>query len=341
MISTVYQLTAPRILETTYNQLDISNGQVLIRPAYLSICKADQRYYQGTRSQSVLKQKLPMALIHECMAFVEYDPKGVFSPGDKVIAIPNMPTEDDDIIAENYRKTSHFRSSGYDGFLQDYVLLPHDRLVKISNDVNPYVASFTELISVCRHMISRFDKNAHKRRNIIGVWGDGNLGFITSVLLKYIYPESKIYVFGVNPDKLSYFTFADETFNVDHVPNGIYVNHAFECVGGTGSQSAVNQIIDLIEPEGTVSLGGVSENFVNINTRMILEKGLIFFGSSRSGRVDFEATVDFLEHNKGGAKYFENLIGDIVNIREIDDIHHAFNTDVTRRIGKTILIWNK
>ena len=34
---------------------------------------------------------------------------------------------------------------------------------------------------------------------------------------------------------------------------------------------------------------GVSENFVEINTRMMLEKGLRMFGSSRSGRKDFFA----------------------------------------------------
>ena len=39
-----------------------------------------------------------------------------------------------------------------------------------------------------------------------------------------------------------------------------------------GSQSAVNQIIDLISPEGTVSLMGVSEYPIEINTRLVLEK---------------------------------------------------------------------
>ncbi|MEG2015537.1 MAG: alcohol dehydrogenase catalytic domain-containing protein, partial [Oscillospiraceae bacterium] len=107
MISAVYQLTAPRMIETTYTEIDISCGDVLVRPLYLAICKADQRYYQGTRSQAVLKQKLPMALIHECMAQVVYDPKGEFKPGDKVIAIPNTPTKNDDVIAENYRYSSY------------------------------------------------------------------------------------------------------------------------------------------------------------------------------------------------------------------------------------------
>ena len=35
-------------------------------------------------------------------------------------------------------------------------------------------------------------------------------------------------------------------------------------------------MIDYIEPQGMISLLGVSENPVAINTRMVLEKGIIF-----------------------------------------------------------------
>lgn len=341
MINSIYQLTAPRMIEVTYDEIDLCEEGVLIRPSHLSICKADQRYYQGARSKAVLKKKLPMALIHECMAEVVYDKSGTFKPGDRVIAIPNTPTEDDEIIAENYRFSSKFRSSGFDGFLQDYVLMPKDRLVKISREVNPDVASFTELISVAMHVTSRFDKISHSRRNSIGIWGDGNLGFISAVLISYMYPDTKLYVFGRNYDKLSYFSFADETMHIDDIPDDLFLDHCFECVGGPGAESAINQMIDHINPEGTIALTGVSENNVAINTRMILERGIRVFGSSRSGREDFEKTVEFLENNKEGACYFENLIGDVFDIRSIPDIHRAFDADLTHRIGKTVLHWNK
>lgn len=341
MISAVYQLTAPRMIEITYDELDIASGDVLVRPVYLAICHADQRYYQGTRSQAVLKKKLPMALIHECVAEVVFDPKNEFEPGQKVIAIPNTPTQSDDVIAENYRFSSLFRSSGYNGFMQDYVLMPHDRLVKIDDDINPCVAAFTELVSVSMHVLTRFNEVAHSRRDSIGVWGDGNLGFITAVLINTLYPNAKLYVFGTNQDKLSYFTFAEETINVSDVPDDLHIDHAFECVGGTGAQSAINQIIDHINPQGTIALTGVSENFVSINTRMILEKGIKMYGSSRSGRADFQKTVDVYKEYPICVKYFENLIGDVVDVRSLQDVHHAFDLDVNRRIGKTIMKWEK
>lgn len=66
------------------------------------------------------------------------------------------------------------------------------------------------------------------------------------------------------------------------------MDHAFECVGGNGSPVAIEQIIGLIKPESTISILGVSEYPVPINTRMILEKGIRMFGSSRSGVADFQ-----------------------------------------------------
>ena len=119
MINEVYQLIAPKLIDTAYKEIDLSKNEVILRPVKMSICKADQRYYQGLRQLNILMKKLPMALIHECVAEVIYDPSGEFSVGDMLIPIPNTPTEKDPVIAENYLRSSHFCSSGYDGFMRD------------------------------------------------------------------------------------------------------------------------------------------------------------------------------------------------------------------------------
>lgn len=340
MINSVYRLIAPGMIDIACTQPDIKNS-VLLRPLYLSVCKADQRYYLGNRSREALKAKLPMALIHECVAKVVFDPTGNFKPGEIVVPVPNTPTEDDDVIAENYRPTSRFCSSGYDGFLRDYIDIAPDRLVRVPDGTDLRIASFAELISVSVHAISRFEKFSHKRRNSVGIWGDGNVGFITALILRAIYPEMKIYVFGTVYDKLAYFSFADGAYHVDHVPEGLKIDHAFECVGGEGSRFAIAQIIDLINPEGSIGLMGVSERFVDINTRMVLEKGLNLFGSSRSGVEDFQRTMDLLGENPKITAYLENLIGGVVEVRTIADIHSAFAQDISRHFGKTVIKWEK
>lgn len=341
MINSIYQLVGPRKFEIAYSDISLNGENAIVRPRYLSICNADQRYYQGLRDAEVLKKKLPMALIHESVGEVIADPTGTFKPGEMVVMIPNTPIERDSVIAENYLRTSKFRASGFDGFMQEYVEIHAERLVGLPEGIDHTVAAFTEIVSVSVHAIGRFDRIAHERRNVIGVWGDGNLGYITSVFLKAMFPDTKLYVFGVDPDKLSDFTFADATYTVEHIPEDLTIDHAFECVGGAASGNAINQIIDYINPEGTISILGVSEYPVPINTRMVLEKGLRIFGSSRSGRADFEKTVALYQSNPEIVNYLSNIVGAVLPVRTIDDMKKAFETDIQKASGKTIMMWEK
>ena len=323
---------APKLLEEVYTDLDLEKG-VIVRPTYLSICKADQRYYYGKRAPEVIEQKLPMALIHESIGTIVKDNTGTFDVGDNVVMIPNLPRKDDEVIGENYRESSKFRSSGSDGFMEEYVSLTVDRLIKLPDDINLEVASFIELISVSVHAISRFLKLSHKRRNTIAVWGDGSFGYITALCLKIIFPEAEIISVGMHEEKLSMFTFADKKYLASEVP-----------------------IIETINPEGTVSLLGVSEFNISVNTRKILEKGLRIFGTNRSTREDFKTVIDLLEENEDMVHYLESLITQVIEINTLDDINHAFESDKNLRFtlddinhafesdknlrfGKTIMKW--
>ena len=301
----------------------------------------DQRYYQGLRPAAVLAKKLPMALIHEAIGTVVMDTKGEFKPGQSVVMIPNTPVEEDEIIAENYLRSSLFRASGYDGFMQDNVQMRRDRVVALPDNVDPYVAAFTEFSSVCYHAISRFKNIAHKRRDRIGIWGDGNLAYIVALMLKYREPDADLYIFGKHEDKLDNFSFAKETFLTNCIPEDMFVDHAFECVGSNGAPAAINQIIDYIAPEGTISILGVTEELAPINTRMILEKGLRIFGSSRSGREDFENTVCMYKDYPEFTQYLECLVDNVVEICDMKDFVTAFETDIRKSGGKTIMVWKK
>jgi ribitol-5-phosphate 2-dehydrogenase (NADP+) len=339
MINQVYRLVSPRQFEVAYKDRSLQSGRVVVRPTHLSICAADQRYYTGSRDKETIAEKLPMALIHEGIGKVVYDPKGEFKVGTKVVMVPNTPTEKDDIIAENYLRSSKFRSSGYDGFMQDYIFLQRDRLVPLYEGMNPHVMAFTELMTIAMHAITRFKQRAHARRNTVGVWGDGNLGFITSLMLKKLFKDTKVIVFGKTGYKLDHFSFVDEVYTINEIPEDVKIDHAFECVGGMGSQSAINQIINVINPEGSMAILGVSENPIEVNTRMILEKGLTMIGSSRSGVKDFQDTVQFLHDYPEVLGYFEALVGSVNVIRSINDLIQSFERDLTTSWGKTVLEW--
>ena len=184
MLNYVYQLISPKTISVKYQDLDVTD-QVIVKPDYLAVCHADQRYYQGKRDAKVLRKKLPMALIHEGCGTVLYDPTNTFHVGDKVVMIPNVLSDDrEDAVYENYRRNGGFLSSGRDGFMREFVNLSPDRLVKYEN-IAGHVAAITEFVSVGMHGVDRFAKLAHRYTERIGVWGDGSLAFIVSSILKH------------------------------------------------------------------------------------------------------------------------------------------------------------
>ena len=338
MINIVYRLKSPKFFEESIDEMELDG--VVVRPTFLSICQADQRYYQGSRPAEILDKKLPMALIHEGIGEVVFDNSNSFKSGDKVVMIPNTPCGED-VCRANYSYNSKFRGSGFDGFTSDLIKLDKDRVVKLPDDFNLYVSAFIELITVAYQGICKFEELNVVSKNTLGVWGDGNLGFITALLLKEKFPDSKIIVFGKHQENLNLFSFADEIYRIHDVPNDLTVDHGFECVGSSASQSAIDQIIDLINPQGTINLFGVSEYPIPINTRMILEKGLTVQGNSRSEREDFVGVVKLLSKNPDLFDYLEKLITNVCEINSLNDLKEAFDNDYISNFGKTILKWNK
>ncbi len=337
MIAQSYRLCSPKQIRTDFIDLPLPTENILVRPIYLSICAADQRYYQGKRAPEILAKKLPMALIHECVGKIVFDPKGELKPGDSVVMVPNTPREKDPIIKENYLRSSFFKSSGYDGFMQSVIDIERNRVIKYTN-IEDRIAVLLELLSVAMNALEHFERYSHTKRKTIGVWGDGSVGFVTALVLKKTFPDTKIIVFGNRYEKLHYFQFADETYQVTEIPEGVTVDHAFECVGGAKAETAINQIIELINPQGSIALMGVSENNVSLNTRMILEKGISLLGNSRSSYEDFVASIKFIEENEDVTQYLSTIISTEVGVHNVNDIHFAFQSDLNNDF-KTIMKW--
>ncbi|MCB5940200.1 alcohol dehydrogenase catalytic domain-containing protein [bacterium 210820-DFI.6.52] len=335
MINHIYQLVSPGVFSIEYASTDLAD-KVILRPQFMALCHADQRYFLGQRSQDVLRKKLPMALIHECCGRVLQDPTGTFAPGARVVAIPNSPQSPDPIISENYRRDSRFLSSGYDGFMREYIDLPADRLVSCDG-VPDHIAAITEFVSVTVQAARRFDRLAHARRDRVGIWGDGSMAFVLACTLRSLFPQIELHVVGKNARKLSMFSFVGATHFADDLPQGFSVDHAFECAGGEGSYYAIDDIIRTIEPQGAIILLGVSENKVAINTRDVLEKGLTLAGSSRSGREDFVEAIRLM-----GDPAVQNRLNRIISIDDpvcqMGDIERVFRTDLNTPF-KTVFEW--
>lgn len=337
MINRIYRLKEAGRIDPDFDSLSLTDAKVIIRPTYLAICAADQRYYRGERSPETMQKKLPMALIHEGMGKVLWDPTRSFSVGDSVVMIPNVAGGVEDYIKENYRRESRFLSSGYDGFMQDYVALAPEQLVRLPENAGVHYV-LTELLSVACNAICTWKELGRSHGERFGVWGSGSVGYVTALALRILYPNAQITMVGRTREKLHYCSFADRLLQTsENLPENEF-DCCFECVGGTSSQLAIDQMITAVRPQGTLVLLGVSEEPVPMRTRMILEKGLAVLGASRSSRADFEMAVDMIKRKKRMENYLKVIISKMIPAKSLQDISEAFNVDNYLPF-KTVIEW--
>lgn len=340
MFTNVYRLTRVKQIERVTKTITFQETRkVLVRPLYLSVCRADERYYSGTRDSKILARKLPMALIHEAVGIVEYSNESTYEVGSLVAMIPNHSFEHDTLVTDNYLATSKFSSSSEDGFLQELISIDYERLVKIPNEVPASLSALIEVASIAVQGLKQLQRVMIPRIRRLGIWGDGNVAYITAVIASNLYPECEIYVFGKHPEKLSYFSFA-HTVDINEIAKGMWVDQVVEAVGGNGSESAVEQAINVINPGGTIVLSGVSEYPIEINTRKILEKGLTLIGTSRSIKSNFEQAIEIMKADPIARKRMQLLIQSIRDIHSEKDIIDSFEFDLSLTWGKTIMHWN-
>lgn len=339
MLNNVYRLTGIQQIERITTNIDISSpDMVVVRPILMSICRADERYYTGSRDAQILAKKLPMALIHEAVGEVVRDNSSTFKKGDRVALIPNESQQHDSLVPDNYLSTSLFHSSSMDGFMSEYLLLSPENLVSIPKSIQVDMNGYLEVVSVAVEAIKRLNQVKLNESNSLGIWGDGNVAYITASIAKEMLPDAEIFVFGKHQNKLDYISFA-KTYLIDNIPEDLMIDNAIEAVGGRGSESSINQIIQILKPLGTIVLAGVSEEPVALNTRTILEKGLNLVGTTRSNREDFILALKLIENSPSLKKRLELMVQDIVEVHEISDINRAFDEDLTRDWGKTVLRW--
>lgn len=346
MFQTIYKVTSPGVIEEFIDSVDIDSSHVLVKVDYMTICKADIRYFLGNREENVLKHKYPLAPIHEAVGHVIKDPTGNFKAGDKVILIPN--SVDDKYLAlpenerckredlgNNYAIHSSFRSSTMDGFLKQFYVAEPSLLVKYDEKIPSNCAVFSELLSVAVAGLRRI--NFKETKHVV-LFGDGILAYITYIVLVNDHPETKVTVYGIDENKLEMFKKANaRTYNQY---DGEKYDTMIEIVGGKYSADAINKMIDWSAVGADLILMGVSEEKVPLNTRLVLEKGLSLKGVTRSDKKDFEHVSKLLE-NKEVIEMIKPMILSENEIKNVNDIYRCYEEEIQNKtiIGKNIMKW--
>lgn len=346
MFSRLIKIVEPYRFEQYITCIEKQKKMALIKPTFLSICKADMRYYLGLREENILALKYPFCLIHEAIGEIVNDTKE-FKRGDKVVLIPNISPNCDNkkkcnyicedlMLGKNYCPQALFASSNYDGFLREHLLYQEENIIKIPDIKNYNVFVFTELISVAcaairRVNIKQFDK--------IIIWGSGIMAYIMGAVLKYFYMQD-ILVIGKNAERLKKFKYCQTTKNLNKISVEYKKTLFFECVGGNNSQESINQIINVAPIGSQIVLMGVPNVNPEINVRSILEKGLVLKGTTRSSKIDFINAIKCFE-NGDFYEMIESLILGVVEIKDIYDVQKCFEMEkIKTGLGKYIMKLN-
>lgn len=341
MLSKGFKIYDKKRFDLYIENIVCGENEAIVKIDKACICKADLRYYLGYRDKRILALKYPMNLLHEAIGIVTMDNSNSFSIGQKVVLVPNIKPQncngcrkkicEIENLGDNYCCYSQFVSSNCDGFSREYVSYNVNNLIAIPKDIGD-TAVFLELISVVNSAIRRIKIN---KNDVIGIWGDGILGYILFTVLKHFY-KNKIVVIGKHKEKLNNFYDCKTIIeNNSFICKDIDI--AFECVGGDGMEYAINQILENISHGGQVILTGVQNVNVQMNTRLILEKGISILGATRSKYSDFSRGLEMLQNEKF-RKDIEILKIEKRKINNIADFYDAFEDESrNKNLGKIIL----
>lgn len=343
MFAKSYKITEPKRFEIFVE--DIRNENVLVRPDYLAVCKADIRYYLGNRSLSILKRKFPMSLIHEATGVVVRDKSGELKSGQRVVLLPCRKSEcdgskcevcvrDNPHLLDNYCPESKFCSSNYDGFSKELIDLDKEYMIPIPDEIGEE-AVFSELISVGCCALRRAGFTEGESVNSVTVWGDGIMGYIISLVAKYGF-GCEVNIVGLSKEKLEKFDFANVYYSndIEALPR---MSVAIEAVGGNASGIAANQAIDKLYSGGKLILSGVANDNVPLNTRMVLEHGISIRGTTRSVRCDFEKAVELLTIPEF-REHIKTLLLSVREVNNIRDYYAVFEEESkSTALGKNIM----
>lgn len=345
MLSKSFKIVEPKRFDLYIEDINCSNTEAIVKIENAAVCKADIRYYLGKRDERTLGLKYPMNLLHEAVGTIIEDKSGKFKVGTKVTLVPNLILNRCDKecihkvcnkkeLGENYCPHAKFASSNYNGFSKEFVSYPVTNIIKIPQSLDLSVMVFSELISVA---CSAYRRVELKGDETIGIWGDGVLGYILSSVFKFLHPNGKIIAVGKHKDKLLKFSCYKTFLSGDHEIRNSFIDVGFECVGGNFTGSAINEIINSIKIGGKIILTGVSENEVEINTRKILEKGLSFYGVTRSNVDDFKLAIE-LFNNELFYSNIKKMILSENRVTNIVDFYKVFEMECeNKQLGKNIM----
>lgn len=361
--ATSFRLTQPFRIEAVEREVVRERpDDVLVRPRVTGVCASDLKLYAGTRERGALSRKLPLALLHEGVGeVVEAGPASGLKPGMRVVITPNIPcyiahpdlypTKEQGCLAcrsggagENYCLHHLFLSSNTDGMAQSVFRHPGPLLVPVAKDVPDRIAALAEPLTT---ILAGCEKAPLRPDSRVLVLGNGPLGQLVAITLAGFYGVARegILMSGHDWDgRRAALALTGTAIDADDEARFSAlrgtIDVAFECVGGDATGETMARAIECLRPGGSCVLFGPSERAVQIDTREVIGKGLVFLGANRSFVPHFRTVVERLRVRTLQQQLATVLSDDVLVVRSADDLNRALYQAWTKRDArKTLIGW--
>lgn len=166
-------------------------NEVRIKVKAVSICGSDTGGFKGTSAMRVA----PLVMGHEFSGVVDKYGEGVDTPevpvGARVVVYPNIQCDScpdceaglPNLCEERFIPGTTMPAGGYDGAMADYVVVPADKLIPISDKISFEEGSMFEPTSVALRGVKMLSEVKDK---MVTVFGAGPIGLLALECLKYL-----------------------------------------------------------------------------------------------------------------------------------------------------------
>ena len=181
-------------------------GQVRIKVKAVSICGSDTGGFKGTSGMRVA----PLVMGHEFSGIVDKYGEDVKNPsvpvGGRVVVYPNIQCRKcpdceaglPNLCEERFIPGTTMPAGGYDGAMADYVVVPADKLIPISDKISFEEGSMFEPTSVALRGVKMLSEVKDK---VVTVFGAGPIGLLALECLKYLGAKDVISI-DLNQERL-------------------------------------------------------------------------------------------------------------------------------------------
>lgn len=283
----------------------LTPGNAVIRVRSLGICGSDVTAFKGLNPTMIFPRIMGHEVAGEIVEIGENSRD--FQVGDKVSVEPYFYCGECYACRKGiFNNCENLNVLGVrmEGAMAEYISHPVKYLHKIPDDMNWEDAAVVEPLSISLHGVHRTDVHGGE---FVAISGAGTIGLLAALICKAY--GAKPIIMDVMPERLALAAEQgiqycvnpakeDSISIVKEITGGDMAPVVLEC---SGSQSGINNALELASNSGRIALIGWAKGLIDFNQPRVLRKELNIFGS-RCSYNEFPECIDMIYNKRVNVK---------------------------------------